>query len=146
MAQILRRLHRICQRYGASPTFIFSSATVANPALLARQLTGLIVKPIIESGAPRGKRHIVFINPETGPAQTAILLLKAALHRKLRTIVYTQSRKMTELIAIWAGEQNPDLAKRISAYRAGFLPEERREIESRLSSGDLLAVISTSAH
>jgi DEAD/DEAH box helicase domain-containing protein len=145
VAQIFRRLHRICQRYGAAPTFIFSSATVANPARLARQLTGLNVEPIIESGAPRGKRHVIFINPETGPAQTAILLLKAALHRKLRTIVYTQSRKMTELIAVWAGEQNPGLAKRISAYRAGFLPEERREIESRLSSGDLLAVISTSA-
>ena len=145
MAQILRRLLRICQRYGASPTFIFSSATVANPARLARQLTGLSVVPIIESGAPRGKRHVIFLNPATGPAQTAILLLKAALHRKLRTIVYTQSRKMTELIAIWAAEQNPGLAKRISAYRAGFLPEERREIESRLSRGDLLAVISTSA-
>ena len=145
MAQIFRRLHRICRRYGASPTFIFSSATVANPAQLARQLTGLTVEPITESGAPHGKRHVIFLNPETGPAQTAILLLKAALHRQLRTIVYTQSRKMTELIAIWAGEQNPDLTKRISAYRAGFLPEERREIESRLSRGDLLAVISTSA-
>ncbi|CAB1061211.1 ATP-dependent RNA helicase, DEAD/DEAH box family [Olavius sp. associated proteobacterium Delta 1] len=145
VAQIFRRLQRLCQRYGAAPTFIFSSATVANPARLAGQLTGLKVAAITESGAPRGKRHLIFINPETGPAQTGILLLKAALHRNLRTIVYTQSRKMTELIAIWAGDQTGDLAERISAYRAGFLPEERREIEARLARGELLAVISTSA-
>jgi len=145
VAQIFRRFQRICQRYGAAPTFIFSSATVANPAQLAGQLTGLNVVEITESGAPRAVRHIVFINPEAGPAQTAIGLLKAALHRNLRTIVYTQSRKMTELIAIWAGEQTADLADRISAYRAGFLPAERREIEARLSKGELLAVISTSA-
>ncbi|MBT8367651.1 MAG: DEAD/DEAH box helicase, partial [Deltaproteobacteria bacterium] len=145
VAQIFRRFRRICRRYGAAPTFIFSSATVANPGRLARQLTGLTVAEITESGAPRGKRHVIFINPEIGPAQTAILLLKAALHRQLRTIVYTQSRKMTELIALWAGNQSSDLASRISAYRAGFLPEERREIEARLSEGKLLAVISTSA-
>lgn len=145
VAQIFRRFHRLCRRYGSAPTFIFSSATVANPGRLARQLTGLPVTEITESGAPRGKRHVIFINPENGAAQTAILLLKAALHRQLRTIVYTQSRKMTELIAIWAGDQTGGLAERISAYRAGFLPEERRDIEARLSSGELLAVISTSA-
>ena len=145
VAQIFRRLRRICRRYGASPTFVFSSATVANPAHLARQLTGLSVTAITKSGAPRKNRSLVFINPETGPAQAAILLLKAALHRELRTIVYTRSRKLTELIALWAGNQSGDLAKRISAYRAGFLAEERRKIEMRLSKGDLLAVISTSA-
>jgi len=145
MAQIFRRFHRICQRYGASPTFVFSSATVANPALLAQQLTGHYVTAITKSGAPRGNRHLVFINPETGPAQAAILLLKAALHRELRSIIYTQSRKLTELIALWAGNQAGDFADRISAYRAGFLPEERRDIEQQLSRGDLLAVISTSA-
>jgi len=144
-AMILRRLQRICRRYGAEPTFIFSSATVADPARLAGQLTGLKVHAITESGAPRGRRHVLFINPHNGPAQAAILLLKAALHRSLRTIVYTQSRKLTELIAIWAGEQASETADRISAYRAGFLPEERRIIEARLSRGELLAVISTSA-
>jgi DEAD/DEAH box helicase domain-containing protein len=145
VAQIFRRLHRICRLYGASPTFVFSSATVANPDRLAEQLTGLPVTAITASGAPRKNRSLVFINPETGPAQVAILLLKAALHRGLRTIVYTQSRKLTELIALWAGNQSGDLANRISAYRAGFLAEERRDIEMRLSRGDLLAVISTSA-
>jgi len=145
VAQLFRRFHRICRRYGASPTFVFSSATVADPARLARQLTGQSVTAITQSGAPRGSRHLVFVNPDAGPAQAAILLLKAALHRGLRTIVYTQSRKLTELISMWAAEQSGDLADRISAYRAGFLPEERREIEARLSNGDLLAVISTSA-
>jgi DEAD/DEAH box helicase domain-containing protein len=88
---------------------------------------------------------VVFINPDDGPAQTAILLLKAALHRNLRTIVYTQSRKLTELLAMWAGTKSGPYADRISAYRAGLLPEERRDIERRLASGELLAVVSTSA-
>lgn len=145
MAQVFRRFRRICENYGASPTFIFSSATVANPAELAEQLTGLIVAPITVSGAPQGKKHLIFIDPIQGPVRTAILLLKAALHRELRTIVYAQSRKLTELIALWAGSRAGAFADRISPYRAGFLPEERREIEARLSSGDLLAVISTSA-
>jgi len=145
VAQIFRRFHRICRRYGVSPTFVFSSATVADPARLAGQLTGQPVTAITQSGAPRGNRHLVFVNPEAGPARTAILLLKAALYRGLRTIVYTQSRKLAELISLWVTEQSGDFAGRISAYRAGFLPAERREIEARLARGDLLAVISTSA-
>lgn len=145
LTQIFRRTHRICSFYGAAPTFVFCSATMGNPAQLAEQLSGLKVRPVTESGAPQGRKHVLFINPIEGPAQTAILLLKAALNRGLRTIVYTQSRKLTELIAIWAGSQTGPLAGRISAYRAGFLPEERRDIEARLARGDLLAVVSTSA-
>ena len=145
MAQVFRRFIRICAHYGAAPTFVFSSATVGNPAELAEGLTGLSVTAITRSGAPRGRRHVVFMDPLSGPAQTAILLLKAALHRGLRTIVYTQSRKLTELLALWAGSRAGRFADKISAYRAGFLPEARREIEAKLSSGELLAVISTSA-
>lgn len=145
VAQIFRRFHRICRRYGISPTFIFSSATVANPAQLAHQLTGLEVEIIAESGAPRGRRHLVFLNPMLGPARATTQLLKAALQKELRTIVYTQSRKLTELIAIWAGSESGAFADRISAYRAGLLPQERRDIETRLAKGDLLAVITTSA-
>ena len=145
MSQVFRRLRRVCRHYGSSPAFIFNSATVANPKQLAEQLTGLEVQTVCKSGSPKGKRHVLFVDPVESPAQTAILLLKAALKRKLRTIVYTQSRKMTELIAIWAGTQAGEYAHRISAYRAGFLPEERRAVESKLSSGELLAVISTSA-
>jgi DEAD/DEAH box helicase domain-containing protein len=145
MAQVFRRLMRICQHYQSEPIFIFNSATVANPAQLTEQLTGLEVQTIDQSGSPKGKKHLIFIDPLDGPAQTAILLLKAALERQLRTIVYTQSRKLTELIAIWAGTQAGEYADRISAYRAGFLPEERRDIEDKLSQGELLAVITTSA-
>jgi DEAD/DEAH box helicase domain-containing protein len=106
VAQIFRRFHRICQRYGVSPTFVFSSATVANPAQLAHQLTGLRVETIEKSGAPRGRRHLVFLNPVLGPARASIHLLKIALENELRTIVYTQSRKLTELIAMWAGSES----------------------------------------
>ncbi len=145
VAQIFRRFERICRHYGASPTFVFSSATVANPAQLTRQLTGLEVITIDKSSAPRGRRHLVFLNPMLGPARAAIVLLKAALEKGLRTIVYTQSRKLTELIALWARNESGAFAERISAYRAGLLPEERRDIEARLANGDLLAVITTSA-
>jgi len=145
MAQVFRRMKRICVRYGVDPSFVFSSATIANPSDLSGRLTELDVKEVTKSTAPRGKRHIVLLNPDSGPAQAAILLLKAALFRGLRTIVYTQSRRLTELIAVWAGSKAGEFKNKIAAYRAGFLPEERREIEEKLSSGELLAVISTSA-
>jgi len=145
MAQLFRRLLRICAQYGVQPTFIFCSATVGNPGQLCQQLTGLDVTVISESGAPQGNRHFVFIDPKDSPASAAIMLLKSALARQMRTIVYTQSRKMTELISLWAGNHAGDYKDRISAYRAGFLPEERREIETKMASGELLAVISTSA-
>ncbi|MFP4649977.1 MAG: DEAD/DEAH box helicase, partial [Desulfobacterales bacterium] len=145
MAQVIRRFRRICAHYGADPVFVFSSATIGNPAALSSALTGLDVTAIQQTGAPEGNRHLLFINPADSPAHTAIQLLKAALHRGLRTIVYCQSRKMTELIAMWAGSQKGAFAGRISAYRAGFLAEERRDIEQKLLSGELLAVISTSA-
>ncbi|NOY69469.1 MAG: DEAD/DEAH box helicase [Deltaproteobacteria bacterium] len=145
MAQVFSRLHRICRLYGANPVFIFSSATISNPVELVEALTGMPAKAVSKSGSPEGKRHLIFINPADSPATTAILLLKAALHRNLRTIVYTQSRKMAELISLWAGSQKGRFAGRISAYRAGYLPEERRELEQKLVSGELSAVISTSA-
>ena len=145
MAMVFRRLLRLCEYYGARPTFVFCSATIGNPAELCHMLSGLDVHPVLESGAARGGRHMIFINPEGSPSQAAIQLLRSALSRGLRTIVYCQSRKLTELIALWAAEKSGEFKSRISAYRAGFLPEERREIESRMADGDLLAVIATSA-
>ncbi|WP_320172640.1 DEAD/DEAH box helicase [Maridesulfovibrio sp.] len=145
MAMVFRRLLRICNYYGANPSFVFSSATVGNPSALCRDLTGQDVGEITESGAASGKRNFIFFNPVASPYSAVIQLLKAALARDLRTIVYTQSRKMTELIAMWVNEKAGKYKDRISAYRAGFLPEERREIERKMSSGELLAVISTSA-
>lgn len=145
MAQVFRRLQRVAALYGSSPCFAFCSATVGNPAELAGQLTGKEPDAVLESGAPQGRRHYVFINPLESPSSAAIKLLRSALSRKLRTIVYCQSRRMTELISLWAAEHAGEYADKISAYRAGFLPEERREIEARMSSGELLAVVSTSA-
>ncbi len=145
MAMVLRRLLRLARSWGAEPTFICCSATVGNPGELCSNLTGLDVEPVVETGAARAGRHMVFLNPHDSPSQAAILLLQAALARGLRTIVYARSRRMTELIALWASERSGEYKGRISAYRAGFLPEERREIEARMSSGELLAVISTSA-
>ena len=145
MAQVFRRLIRVCRHYGAAPTFVFCSATISNPADLSTQLTGLEVDAVTRNGAPQGRRHMIFIDPVDGPTQVAIQLLKAALHRGLRTIVYTQSRKMTELISMWVRDRAGEYKSRISAYRAGFLPQERRQIEQKLANGELLAVISTSA-
>jgi DEAD/DEAH box helicase domain-containing protein len=145
MAHVLRRLRRICARYGASPTFVFCSATVGNPGELAENLTGLPVTAVTRSGAPAGDKHVIFVNPAESAAHAAIVLLRAALARELRSIVYTGSRKMTELIGIWAAERAGKYASKISAYRSGFLPEERRDIEARMTRGDLLAVVSTSA-
>lgn len=145
MAGVFRRLNRIANFYGADPTYIFSSATIGNPAELATALSDREVQPILESGAPRAARRFVFMNPERSPASTVVDLLRSALKRNLRTIVYAASRKMTELLCHWTARSLAEYSGRISAYRAGFLPEERREIEAKMASGELLCVISTSA-
>ena len=145
MAWVFRRLIRICRYYGTDPVFIFCSATIDNPVELASGLTGLEVQLVDGNHAPTGKKEILLMGGMAGAAQTAIQLMHAAIHRGLRTIVYAQSRKITELIAMWATQRAGELGEKISAYRAGFLPEERREIEEKLASGDLLAVVSTSA-
>jgi len=145
MAWVFRRFLRICRFYGAQPVFILCSATIDNPSSLASRLTGLDVRVVNRSGAPSGKKDVIIMRGLEGAARTAIALIHSAVHRKLKTICYTQSRKITELIAIWTSKQAGSLADRISAYRAGFLPEERRQIEKRLGSGDLLAVVTTSA-
>ncbi len=145
MAHVFRRLSRVCARYGARPSFIFCSATIGNPGELAECLAGVPVTTVTASGAPTAPRHFLFLNPEQSAATTAVMLLAAALKRGLRTIVYTQSRKMTELISLWIAERAGPYASRVSAYRSGFLPEERRAIEAAMTSGKLLGVVSTSA-
>ncbi|MBM9616461.1 DEAD/DEAH box helicase [Desulfobulbus rhabdoformis] len=145
MAWVMRRLIRICKKFGVSPQFILSSATVGNPAELAHELIDREVAVVSESGAPRGQRHFIMFDPIDSAAAAACQMLEASLKRGLRTIVYTQARKMTELIYIWTRDRLGDLSDKLTSYRAGFLPEERREIEERLTSGNLLGVISTSA-
>ncbi len=145
MAWVFRRLVRICRLYGADPVFVCSSATIANPEELAGSLTGLPMTAVLEGTAATPPRHMLLVDGVDGAARKAIGLLQESMRLGLRTIVYCKSRRMTELIALWASQREADEQERISAYRAGFLPEERREIEARLGSGDLLAVVSTSA-
>jgi DEAD/DEAH box helicase domain-containing protein len=145
VAQVLRRLRRICDHYGASPQFISASATIANPGRLAEDLIGLPFSVIAESGAPSAGKHFFFMSPIESPYTLATKLFVQSMRAGNRTIVFTKARKITELIYSWALNYAPELREKISPYRAGFLPEERREIEARLFSGELLGVVSTSA-
>ena len=152
VAQIFRRLQRICRFYGSSPQFIMLSATIANPRELAQQLIGKQERDldvVHTSGAPQARRHFVFLESEEGQGShastLAAQLLTKAAEAGLKTIAFTQARKITELIHMSVLRMAPQLASRVSSYRAGFLPEERRVIEQKLASGELAAVISTSA-
>jgi len=145
MAQVLRRLRRICAHYGASPQFLFSSATIAKPEEFIRKLTGLEVASLTESGAPMSGRHFLFLNPPGGAPTVAAQIFAQAIRDGFATICFTQARKLTELIHLWSQRLVPELRRYISSYRAGFLPEERREIEHALASGKMRGVISTSA-
>ena len=145
MAQVLRRLRRICAHYGSHPQFLLSSATIAQPHIFVKMLTGLDVEIITESGAPQSGRHFLFLNPPGGAPVTASQIFAQAIRKGLNTICFTQARKLTELIHVWSQRLAPEMRRFISSYRAGFLPEERREIERALASGKMKGVISTSA-
>ena len=143
--QLITRLKRVCARYGASPRFIACSATIANPGEFVSTLIGEEVSVVSKSGAPASTRHFMFLNPFLSPYTIAARLFVRSINLGLKTIVFTRARKITELITLWVMSDAPGLRKRVSSYRAGFLPEERREIEKKLFSGALDGVISTSA-
>ncbi len=143
VALILRRLQRLCGRPG--PTLAASSATMANSQEFLRLLTGQNFNVIERCGAPRQGRHVILVNPKGSPYHEAAEILCECLDHEIKTIVFTKSRKITELIHIWVREAAPRFAARIAAYRSGYLPEERRIIEQRLFQEELSAVISTSA-
>jgi DEAD/DEAH box helicase domain-containing protein len=158
VANIIRRLRRICRLYGADPVFICTSATIANPQEFAGALIGLPVSVVADDGSPSGPRWVTLWNPplidlararRRSAYSEASAVFTAFIRRGVRTITFTQARKITELVYRYARaaleHDAPDLAGRISPYRAGYLPEERRAIERRLFDGDLLGVISTSA-
>jgi len=145
MAHVLRRVLRVARFYGAVPRVIACSATIDNPGELAADLTGLPFTVIDEDGSPGAERHFVFVNPVGSPYTAAARLFRRAVRAGYKTIAFTKARKITELIHAWTLASDPALGARISAYRGGYLPEERREIEGRLKSGDLWGVISTSA-
>jgi len=158
VANVVRRLRRVCRLYGAEPVFILTSATIGNPKEFAETLLGLPVRVIDDDGAPTGPKWFVLWNPpliddararRRSTSGEASGLFSHLVRAGVRTIAFTPARKMTELVFRYARFEleahAPRLASRISPYRAGYLPEERRAIEQRLFHGDLLGVVSTSA-
>lgn len=142
---LFRRLNRICAHYGADPVYITSSATMGNPRELAGELLNRSFCAIEDHGAPAATRHFVFVNPSESPNTLAAHVLRASVLKDYRTIVFTRARITTELVYRWATQSRPDLQARISSYRAGYLPNERRQIEQALNAGQLMGVVATSA-
>ena len=159
VANVLRRLRRLARAYGAEPRFVLTSATIANPVQLAEGLTGLEMQLVDHDGAPHAERELVMWNPplvdealgkRASALSEAAMLLAGLVEREVRTICFLKSRRGVELIQRFARLRledagRHDLAERIAPYRAGYTPMQRREIERRLSEGELLAVVATDA-
>src|SRR6266852_7406314 len=157
VANVLRRLRRLCRHYGSAPQFIMASATIANPRELAERITGENVEEVAESGAPTGDKLFLcynppVVNPELGIRAPylgeAARLATRFLREKIATIVFAQSRLSTEVLltAIKTGvaDKTGD-AGIVRGYRGGYLPLRRREVEQGLRSGEVLGVVSTNA-
>jgi DEAD/DEAH box helicase domain-containing protein len=155
VGNVLRRLRRLAAAYGAEPQFLLASATIANPGELARSLLGVEATVVADDGAPRAPRTVAFWNP---PVLDEALQLRASalgegarllaelVSRGLRTICFAKSRKAAELVHRFAADRlDAETAARLSPYRAGYTPAQRREIERRLVQGDLLGVTATDA-
>lgn len=155
VAMVLRRLRRIVAHYGGQPRFVLASATVGNPGELAERLVGLPFAEVSEDGSPRGEKLFVLWNPplvdeEMGIRRSATSeaswLLRQLIESEIRTIAFCRSRRAAELVAEFARRELPAaLKRRVKAYRAGYLPEERRELERALAEGELLGVAATTA-
>jgi len=159
VANVLRRLRRVARAYGSEPRFLLASATIANPVELAERLVGTPFELIDDDGAPRAGRDMTMWNPplldEASGARRSALseaadLLAELVSQGVRTICFLKSRRGIELIQRFTRENlerrgKPELAKRIAPYRGGYTPQQRREIEARLTSGELLAVVATDA-
>ncbi len=157
LSNILRRLQRVCRHYGSDPVFICSSATIANPRELAEGLTGKPFELVAESGAPRGEKFFLFVNPPVVNAELGIRRSYLAEARRvsleflkyqLQLILFAQSRLSVELLTTYlkdAFHGPPGAADVIRGYRGGYLPNRRREIERGLREGQVRAVVSTNA-
>jgi DEAD/DEAH box helicase domain-containing protein len=155
VGNVLRRLRRLAHAYGSDPQFLLASATIANPAELARALTGVDTTVVDGDGAPRPERDVVLWNPalldaELGLRASALgeaaRLMAGLVERGLRTICFAKSRRAAELVHRFTSERvGPATARRLAPYRAGYTPQQRREIERRLTDGDLLGVSATDA-
>ena len=157
VAMLLKRLLRICNYYHANPQIILSSATIANPEEHAKRLTGKDFEVVSKDGSPRGRKSFVFWNPPFIDATNTIRrsthqetkdLLTLNIVKNLQTLCFTTSRQMAELITRWTKEEltkRSKLPNTVTAYRAGYLPQERRDIENRLKNKNLIGVVSTNA-
>ncbi len=156
VALVLRRLRRLCAAHGATPQWCLASATVGNPGELAERLTGLEVDVIEADAAPRGRKLFALWNPpivdeETGARRSALSesadLMIDLVDEGARAIGFTRSRRAAELLADFTrrGVRDAAARDRIRAYRAGYLAEDRREIERQLAEGELQAVAATNA-
>lgn len=157
LANVLRRLMRLCDFYGSHPQFILCSATIANPKELAETLTGRPVTLINDNGAPMGKRHFVFYNPPVINQQLGIrkgvipetrAIAEMLLKCGIQTITFARSRLTVEVLTKYLKDVVRDLlgnAGRVRGYRGGYLPTQRREIEKGLRAGQIDAVVSTNA-
>lgn len=157
MANVIRRLMRVCRFYRSHPQFICCSSTIGNPAELATQLLGAPVTAITESGAPQGEKHLLLwnppvINPDLGLRASArsqtTRLARAAIKAGLKTIVFANSRLMVEVLTKYLKDvfdNDPRKPVRIAAYRGGYLPTQRRSTEGALRAGDLDCVVATNA-
>jgi DEAD/DEAH box helicase domain-containing protein len=158
VANVMRRLSRICDHYGAKPVFAASSATIANPGEHAGRLLGREMKVVAKDGSPRGRKTFLMWNPpnldETGMERRSSNIEAAELVSRLmvdgvQTIAFVRARVVSEVITRYIRDilssRRASMADMVHPYRGGYLPEERREIERRLFEGELKAVISTNA-
>ena len=155
VANVLRRLRRIARIYEADPQFLLASATIANASELAQELTGRPATVVDRDTSPKAEREVVIWNPplldaelgvRASPLGDAARILAQLASRGLRTICFAKSRKAAELIHRFTAERvDIATARRLAPYRAGYTPEQRREIERRLVDGDLLGVTATDA-
>lgn len=157
VANVLRRLARICRHYQASPQFVCCSATIRNPTGLASHLTGQEMTLVDNDGSPKGQKHFLLWNPpllsdglerRSANAEAKELMVRLVKQR-IQTITFTRARVVAELIYRYVREElgryGKNLANSVRAYRGGYLPEERRAIERQLFSGELLGVSCTNA-
>jgi len=162
VAQILRRLRRVCALYGTAPTFVLASATVAEPEISASRLTGLPVIAVTEDGSPRGQVALALWEPpftsyrgehgapvrRSATAEISDLLADLVVEG-VRTLAFVRSRRGAEIVSLTTKRLldgvAPGLADRVAAYRGGYLPEDRRAIEQALRQGDLLGLAATNA-
>ncbi|HKP91658.1 MAG TPA: DEAD/DEAH box helicase [Thermoleophilaceae bacterium] len=159
VANVLRRLRRLARAYGTEPRFVLASATIANPRDLAERLIGDECRLVDRDGAPQAQRKVVMWNPplldESTGKRVSVLteastVLAQLMEEGVRTICFMRSRRGVELVQRFTSlrledQGRADLAERIAPYRAGYTPSQRRDIERRLSDGELLAVVATNA-